>query len=153
MMIPYSLIDAYSALRKRISDAAMEDLDALMLSVLSEAPRVQREALRDVLPELGDRYVGATSMVAAEFFNELMSLQEVAKPVAADTLLLEDPNRWRSLVDWSADDYVFERLGVDAVYSRLAGGLAQTLTGAAADTVIGDAQQEHVDFCCAKRLT
>jgi len=152
MMIPYSLIDAYSALRKRISDAAMEDLDALMLSVLSEAPRVQREALRDVLPELGDRYVGATSMVAAEFFNELMSLQEVAKPVAADTLLLEDPNRWRSLVDWSADDYVFERLGADAVYSRIAGGLTKTLTEAAADTMIGNAEIQRDDYYSAQRV-
>src|SRR5690625_140114 len=111
MMIPASLIDAYSALRKRISDAAMEDLDALMLSVLSESPRVQREALMDFLPELGDTYAGATSMVAAQFFDELMELQEVAKPVAADTIMLEDPNRWRSLVDWGADDYVFDVLG------------------------------------------
>lgn len=139
MMIPYSLIDSYSSLRKTISDRAMEDLDALMLSVLSESPRVQREALKDIFPELADQYVGATSMVAAEFFDELMSLQDVAKPVRADTLLLEDPNRWRSLVDWSADDYVFERLGADAVYSRLAGGLTKTLTEAAADTMIGNA--------------
>ena len=140
MMIPASLLGSYSALRKVISDAAMDDLDSLMLSVLSESPRVQREALRDILPELGDRYVGATSMVAAEFFDELMSLQDVAKPVRADTLLLEDPNRWRSLVEWSADDYVFERLGADQVYSRLAGGLTKTLTEAAADTMIGNAQ-------------
>lgn len=139
MMIPYSLIDSYSSLRKVISDRAMEDLDSLMLSVLSESPRVQREALKDIFPELADQYVGATSMVAAEFFDELMSIQEVAKPVRADTLLLEDPNRWRSLVDWSADDYVFERLGADAVYSRLAGGLTKTLTEAAADTMIGNA--------------
>lgn len=61
MMIPASLIDSYSSLRKVISDAAMDDLDSLMVSVLSESPRVQREALRDILPELGDRYVGATS--------------------------------------------------------------------------------------------
>lgn len=139
MMIPYSLIDSYSSLRKVISDRAMEDLDSLMLSVLSESPRVQREALKDIFPELADQYVGATSMVAAEFFDELMSLQDVAKPVRADTLLLEDPNRWRSLVDWSADDYVFERLGADAVFSRLAGGLTKTLTEAAADTMIGNA--------------
>ena len=139
MMIPYSLIDSYSSLRKVISDRAMEDLDSLMLSVLSESPRVQREALKDIFPELADQYVGATSMVAAEFFDELMQIQDVAKPVAADTLLLEDPNRWRSLVDWSADDYVFDRLGSDQVYSRLAGGLTRSLTEAASDTMIGNA--------------
>ena len=152
MMIPASLLGSYSALRKVISDAAMDDLDALMVSVLSESPRVQREALRDILPELGDRYVGVTSMVAAEFFDELMSIQEVAKPVRADTLLLEDPNRWRSLVDWSADDYVFERLGADAVYSRLAGGLTKSLTEAAADTMIGNAEQQLDNFYSAQRV-
>lgn len=151
MMIPASLLGSYSALRKVISDAAMDDLDSLMVSVLSESPRVQREALRDILPELGDRYVGATSMVSAEFFDELMSLQEVAKPVRADTLL-EDSNRWRSLVDWSADDYVFERLGADAVFSRLAGGLTKTLTEAAADTMIGNAEQQLDDFYSAQRV-
>ena len=152
MMIPYSLIDSYSSLRKVISDRAMEDLDALMLSVLSESPRVQREALKDIFPELADQYVGATSMVAAEFFDELMQIQDVAKPVSADVLLLEDPNRWKSLIDWGADDYVFERLGADAVYSRLAGGLTKTLTEAAADTMIGNAEQQLDDFYSAQRV-
>lgn len=140
MMIPASLIDAYSSLRKRISDAAMDDLDALMMSVLHESPRVQREALMDFLPELGDQYAGATSMVAAQFFDELIDIQDVAKPVAADTIMFEDPNRWRSLVDWGADDYVFDVLGDDSVYSRLAGGITKTLTEIAADTMIGNAQ-------------
>ena len=142
MMIPASLIDSYSSLRKVISDAAMEDLDSLMLSVLSESPRVQREALMDFLPELGDTYAGATSMVAAEFFDELMLLQDVAKPVRADTIMFEDPNRWRSLVDWGADDYVFDVLGDDSVYSRLAGGITKTLTEIAADTMIGNAEMQ-----------
>ncbi|WGH87086.1 hypothetical protein [Auritidibacter ignavus] len=152
MMIPSSVLGSYSSLRKVISDAAMDDLDSLMVSVLPESPRVQREALRDVMPDLGDRYVGATSMVAAEFFDELMSLQDVAKPVRADTLLVEDPNRWRSLVDWSAADYVFERLGADAVFSRLAGGLTKILTEAAADTMIGNAEQQRDNFYSAQRV-
>ncbi|WGH82520.1 hypothetical protein QDX25_05045 [Auritidibacter ignavus] len=152
MMIPSSVLGSYSSLRKVISDAAMDDLDSLMVSVLPESPRVQREALRDVMPDLGDRYVGATSMVAAEFFDELMSLQDVAKPVRADTLLVEDPNRWRSLVDWSAADYVFERLGADAVFSRLAGGLTKILTEAAADTMIGNAEQQLDNFYSAQRV-
>src|SRR5699024_8421998 len=119
---------------------------------LSESPRVQREALRDILPELGDRDVGVTSMVSAEFFDELMSLQEVAKPVRADTLLLEDSNRWRSLSGWAADDYVFEGLGADGVLSRSAGGWTRTLAEAAADTMIGNAEQQLDDFYSAQRL-
>lgn len=152
MMIPSSLIASYSSLRKVISDAAMDDLDSLMLSVLSESPRVQREALRDILPSLGDRYVGATSMVAAEFFDELLDIQQVARPVAADVLTSEASKRWTSLVDWSADDYVFERLGADQVYSRLAGGLTKSLTEAAADTMIGNAELQLDDFYSAQRV-
>lgn len=151
-MIPYSVVQGYSILRARISDSALQDLRSLLGSVQGEPLKVQREALHDLLPLLGDEYLGATSMVAAAFFDELMEFQEVARPVAADTLLLEDPNRWRSLVDWGADDYVYDVLGDNAVYSRIAGGLTKTLTEAAADTMIGNAEIQRDDYYSAQRV-
>src|SRR5690625_235840 len=139
-MIPYSAIQGYSMLRSSISDAALADLSAVMGSVASEPTVVQREALRELVPLLGDQYSEATSMVAAEFYAELQSLQDIRKPVAPDIVPLTDRKRWRSLVDWSADDYVFQHLGPSMVYSRLAGGVTRTLTEAAADTMIGNAE-------------
>ena len=139
-MIPYSAIQGYSVLRASVSDAALADLSAVMGSVASESTVVQREALRELVPLLGDQYSEATSMVAAEFYAELQSLQEIRKPVAPEILPLTDRKRWRSLVDWSADDYVFQHLGPSMVYSRLAGGITKTLTETAADTMIGNAE-------------
>lgn len=139
-MIPYSAVQGYSVLRSSISDAALADLGAVMGSVASESTVVQREALRELVPLLGDQYSEATSMVAAEFYAELQSLQDVRKPVAPDIVPLTDRKRWRSLVDWSADDYVFQHLGPAMVYSRLAGGVTRTLTETAADTMIGNAE-------------
>lgn len=71
-------------LRSSISDAALADLSAVMGSVASEPTVVQREALRELVPLLGDQYSEATSMVAAEFYAELQSLQDIRKPVAPD---------------------------------------------------------------------
>lgn len=139
-MIPYSAVQGYSVLRSSISDAALTDLGAVMGSVASESTVVQREALRELVPLLGDQYSEATSMVAAEFYAELQSLQDIRKPVAPDIVPLTDRKRWRSLVDWSADDYVFQHLGPSMVYSRLAGGVTKTLTETAADTMIGNAE-------------
>lgn len=127
-------------LRASVSDAALADLSAVMGSVAHEPVSVQREALRELVPLLGDQYSEATSMVAAEFYAELQSLQDIRKPVAPDIVPLTDRNRWRSLVDWSADDYVFQHLGPSMVYSRLAGGVTRTLTETAADTMIGNAE-------------
>lgn len=139
-MIPYSAVQGYSVLRSSISDAALADLGAVMGSVASESTVVQREALRELVPLLGDQYSEATSLVAAEFYAELQSLQDIRKPVAPELAPLTDRKRWRSLVDWSADDYVFQHLGPSMVYSRLAGGITRTLTETAADTMIGNAE-------------
>lgn len=127
-------------LRTSISDAALADLSSVLRSVSGEPTPVQREALRELIPLLGDQYSGSTSMVAAEFYAELQSLQDVRNPVAPELVPLTDRKRWRSLVDWSAGDYVFQHLGPAMVYSRLAGGITKTLTETAADTMIGNAE-------------
>ena len=81
MLIPYSVTQGYSILRKALTDQALVDLDQLMRSVADEPPAVQREALMDLLPALGDQYASATGEVAAVFSGELMELQGVKNPM------------------------------------------------------------------------
>lgn len=139
-MIPYSVVQSYSTLRSSITDAGLAELDELLASLAGEPTRVQREALKELIPELGAQYVNATSLSSAQFFEELMEMQDVKTPRAPELVPLPERKRWQSLVDWSADDYVFQHLGPNMVYSRLAGGLTKTLTEAAADTMIGNAE-------------
>lgn len=139
MLIPYSATQSYSLLRSALSDAALVDLDKIMRAVANESPAVQREAVMDLLPVLGNQYASATGEVAAVFSGELMELQEVKKPVAPETLALPPAQSWFALAGFGLSDRTMERGGVLLAYSLIAGGLTKRLTEFAADTMIGNA--------------
>ena len=144
MLIPYSVTQSYSLLRARLSDAALVDLDKIMRSVANESPAVQREAMMDLLPALGNQYASATGEVAAVFSGELMELQGVKKPVAPETLALPPAQSWFALAGFGLSDRVMERGGMMLAYSLIAGGLTKRLTEFAADTMIGNASIQSV---------
>ena len=139
MLIPYSATQSYSLLRSALSDAALVDLDKIMRAVANESPAVQREAMMDLLPALGNQYASATGEVAAVFSGELMELQEVKRPVAPETLELPPAQSWYALAGFGTSDRVMERGGMLLAYSLIAGGLTKRLTEFAADTMIGNA--------------
>lgn len=156
-MIPYSATLGYSTLLDRLSVGALSELDRLMGSVATEPPAVQQAALMDILPVLGEQYVGAASLVTAEFFTELQAMNEVRKPVSAETLEGVDAPRWHALAGWGAAPSIFEQGGAALAYSLLSGGLTKILTEAAADTMVGNAslqggmraQRVPRSGCCA----
>lgn len=139
-MIPYSATLSYSTLLDQLSVAALADLDRLLRTVEGEPLDVQREALMDLLPLLGDEYVGASSLVSAQFFAELQVMQEIPKPIAPETLDGFERSRWHALAGWGARGSVFEQGGAMLMYSLVSGGLTKALTEAAADTMIGNAE-------------
>ena len=139
-MIPYSATQGYSMLLERLSNQSLVELDRLLGSVRSESLPVQREALMDLLPVLGDQYVGASSLVSAQFFAELQDMNEVKKPVEPDTLDSLDVATWRALAGFGTTERVMEQGGMALMYSLLAGGLVKRLTEAAADTMVGNAE-------------
>lgn len=141
-MIPYSATQGYSMLLDRISESALVDLDRVMLGLAGEPVEVQREALMDLLPELGDEYVGASSLVSAQFFTDLQEMQGVRRPVQAESLTGADRGRWHALAGWGARGSVFEAGGAALMYSLIAGGLVKTLTESASDTMIGNAEAQ-----------
>lgn len=158
MLIPYSATQSYSLLRSALSDAALVDLDKIMRAVADEPPAVQREAMMDLLPALGNQYASATGEVAAVFSGELMDLQDVKKPVAPETLALPPVQSWFALAGFGLSDRTLERGGMMLAYSLIAGGLTKRLTEFAADTMIGNAglqstpmraQRVPKSGCCA----
>lgn len=156
-MIPYSATLGFSTLLDKLSVSALAELDQLMASVAAESPEVQRIALLDMLPLLGEQYVGASSLVSAEFFTELQAMNEIRKPIAAETLTGVGTSRWQALAGWGSAPAMFEQGGSALVYSLLSGGLTKILTEAAADTMVGNAalqggmraQRVPRSGCCA----
>ena len=150
MLVPYSVTQSYSLLRAALSDAALVDLDKIMRAVANESPAVQREAMMDLLPALGNQYASATGEVAAVFSGELMELQEVKKPVAPETLALPPAQSWFALAGFGLSDRTLERGGMMLAYSLIAGGLTKRLTEFAADTMIGNASIQPVATSAAR---
>src|SRR5690606_39086290 len=121
-----------------------------MRAVANESPAVQREAMMDLLPALGNQYASATGEVAAVFSGELMELQEVKKPVASETLALPPAQSWFALAGFGLSDRTLERGGILLAYSLIAGGLTKRLTEFAADTMIGNASIQSVPTSSAR---
>lgn len=128
-------------------DPIYADADAGLRSVLAETAGSslgdREAALHDVLPLLGGASSDAVSTVSAAFFDSLMEIQEVRRPVASDILEPLDAGIWHALVGWAFSDSksgsVLERGGEALLYSLLSGGLSRVLAGAGADTMVGNA--------------
>lgn len=140
MIIPARVTDEFRLLTDEVDDEASKALQALLAQVSGMSITDQREALHDVLPALGDQFAGASSEVSTVYFDSLMQLQEVNRPVATEIVDVPDSSRWHSLIGWGTSDRTLERGGFALMYSLLSGGLQKILTEISADTMIGNAQ-------------
>lgn len=142
LVIPHSATLGYSTLLDSLQSSALVDLDRLMASTSGESLDVQREALMDVLPALGEQYVGASSLVSAQYFTELQAMNEVKKPIAAEVMDGVGSARWHSLAGWGTKAATFEQGAQALMYSMLSGGFTKILTESAADTMVGNAEMQ-----------
>lgn len=158
MIIPASVPNEFRQLTNLIDDEADAGLQALLTQISGLSIADQREALHDVLPALGDQFAGASSEISTVYFESLMEIQEVKRPVATEIVDAPDSSRWHSLIGWGTSDRTLERGGFALMYSLLAGGLQKILTEISADTMIGNAQIQNESMrsqrvpaagCCA----
>lgn len=143
MIIPASVTNEFRLLTDEVDDEAEKALQELLAQTSGLDIDQQREALHDVLPALGDRFVSASSEVSTVYFDSLMQLQEVKRPVATEIVDAPDSSRWHSLIGWGTSDRTLERGGFALMYSLLSGGLQKILTEISADTMIGNAQIQN----------
>lgn len=139
MLISSAVTREYRVARATVSDNLLSEFDGLVAEVASAPVATQREALFDVLPDLAETHLQATSEVSAAFFTGLAEMQELPKLITPDVLAPSLPDFWRSLIGWGSSDRVLERGGVALMYSLLSGGLTRRLSMAAADTMIANA--------------
>lgn len=142
-VVPYSAVQGYSGLLGQVRAAGLADLDRLFASLAGEPTRVCEEALRDVLPVLGDQYAGTVSMISAEFFDELQDVQGVRKRITPDIVEGPPKDSWHALAGWATSGKnMFEATANDLVYRLVVGGFTKRLTEQSADTMIGNAQAQ-----------
>ena len=158
MIIPASVPNEFRQLTNLIDDEADAGLQALLTQISGLSIVDQREVLHDVLPALGDQFAGAYSEISTVYFESLMELQEVKRPVATEIVDAPESSRWHSLIGWGTSDRTLEHGGFALMYSLLAGGLQKILTEISADTMIGNAQIQNESMrsqrvpaagCCA----
>ena len=142
-VVPYSAVEGYSGLLGQVRAAGLADLDRLFASLAGEPTRACEEALRDVLPVLGDQYAGTVSMISAEFFDELQDVQGVRKRITPDIVEGPPKDSWHALAGWATSGKnMFEATANDLVYRLVVGGFTKRLTEQSADTMIGNAQAQ-----------
>lgn len=145
MQLDYSLVQAYSTLLNEVQARGVSDLDRLLASLVGSSDREKYSALMELLPELGNNYLGAAGLVSANFFDELQELQEVKKPVVAEPVKDLDRGSWQALVGWGASEArspgrtLAGGIANDLFFSLLSGGFTRRVTEGAADTMIGNA--------------
>lgn len=158
MLIRAGVADEFRSLMGQVQDGAGKGLKALTDGVANLPDSERSEALHDLLPAFGSQYADTASEVSTVFFESLMELQEVKRPVAPEILPELDSKIWHSLVGFATSPATLEQGGVALMYSILSGGLSRALSRASADTMIGNAQIQSVEMrsqrvpasgCCA----
>lgn len=106
---------------------ARRDLFALWASLDGLGAAETREALRELLPALGDRYGGAAAALAADWFDDLRDAAEVGGAFRADPAGDVEQDRWDALARYGAGPLFGAAPDRAAALLRLEGGMQRTV--------------------------
>lgn len=145
MIIPPSVTAEYRNLLDPVYEDAKGSVQVVLAETAGMSLRERQDAFHDVLPTIGDASSDAVSVISSAFFDSLMEMQEVRRPVASDILQPMDPKVWHALIGWAFSDdsggkSVLERGGEALLYSLLSGGLTRVLARVGGDTMVGNAE-------------
>lgn len=143
-MIPLTMVQGYDLTLDRLSSAALADLRALLASLEDVSPERTKAVLLQAFPEIFNPYAAASSAVSASFYEEVRDLAGVGGSFAAETLDSVDTERWNALVGAGTQPRMLEQGAANLMFQFLAGGLTSILSTMAADTVVGNAQNDPV---------
>ena len=125
-----------------LTNAARRDLFEVWASLAGLEPGQVAAALRDLLPEMGDRYGEAAAALAADWYDDLRSEAGVAGAFVARPAPLADGGRWLSLVEWGTAPLFAEQPNPDVALTRVSGGLQRTVADAHRLTIVESTQAD-----------
>jgi hypothetical protein len=143
-MIPLAVVQGYDLTLDRLSTAALADLRALLAGLEGVSPERTKDVLFQAFPEVFNPYAAASSAVSASFYEEVRDLAGVGGSFSAETLDLVESDRWNALVGAGTQPRMLEQAAGNLMFQFLAGGLTSVLSTMAADTIIGNAQNDPV---------
>ncbi len=106
---------------------ARRDLFALWASLEGLGAAKTREALRDLLPVLGDRYGAAAATLAADWFDDLRDAADVRGAFRADPAGDVGQDRWDALARYGVGPLFDADPDRAAALLRLEGGVQRTV--------------------------
>lgn len=143
-MIPLAMVQGYDLTLDRLSAAALADLRALLASLEDVSPERTKAVLLQAFPEIFNPYAAASSAISASFYEEVRDLAGVGGSFAAETLDSVDTERWNALVGAGTQPRMLEQGAANLMFQFMAGGLTSILSTMAADTIVGNAQNDPV---------
>lgn len=110
-----------------VTTLAKRDLFALWGSLDGLGAAETRDALTDLLPEVGARYGAAAASLAADWFDDLRDEAEASGRFIAEPSEDVDPQRWESLARWGVDPLFAAAPDRVAALTLISGGLQRTV--------------------------
>lgn len=101
-----------------------------------------RDALMDLLPDLGTEYRLAAASLAADWYDDLRIEQAAAGRFIAEPVLPPTRARWQALTRWGVDPLFAATPDWAAAASLIGGGLQRTVVDGHRLTVVENAQRD-----------
>ena len=106
---------------------ARRDL-ATFWTLVQDWPAEQvRDALMDVLPELGGAYGDAAAALAADWYEDVREASQARGSFSPVLASPPEPARWEALARWGVDPLFAEQPDAETALAKVAGGLQRTI--------------------------
>ena len=110
-----------------LTSLARRDLDAFWRLLEGLSAEQVRDALMDVLPELGGAYGDAAAALAADWYEDVREASQARGSFSPVLASPPEPARWEALARWGVDPLFAEQPDAAIALAKVAGGLQRLI--------------------------
>ena len=111
-----------------LTSLARRELDAFWRMLPDDLNAEQvRDALMDVLPELGGAYGDAAAALAADWYEDVREASQARGSFSPVLASPPEPARWEALARWGVDPLFAEQPDAATALAKVAGGLQRSI--------------------------
>ena len=110
-----------------LTSLARRDLDAFWRLLEGLSAEQVRDALMDVLPELGDAYGDAAAALAADWYEDVREASQARGSFSPVLASPPEPARWEALARWGVAPLFAEQPDAATALAKVAGGLQRSI--------------------------
>lgn len=110
-----------------LTTLARRDLAAFWALVQGLSAEQVRDALMDVLPELGGAYGDAAAALAADWYEDVREASQARGSFSPVLASPPEPARWEALARWGVDPLFAEQPDAATALAKVSGGLQRSI--------------------------